>query len=249
MSRSLENIGIMVPDASEALSCAKESAAITHKTQLTEQEAVALVRAGTLHGRLGQHDKGLALFDQARAIILTLVDDYRHNYRLNYCLGQLGRNLCGVMRPKWQFIDRVQGMQLLDKAIECARRIGSIHAEEYNRTYKALALEQEGMIVAAVQELVFVETSFFDRWKVMINDELRRSFNDTWLPTTVSCTLQRVHISNNDPQLALLTAERSRAWAFSALLSEQHQEAIRQHCLQWEDVASLVVSQRAAILY
>ena len=249
ISRSLENIGIMVPDASEALRCAEESAAIAHESQLAEQEAVALIRAGTLHGRLDNHLKGLALFDKAQAIILSIADDHRRNYRLNHCLGQLGRNLCGIMTPKWSFTDRVRGMKLLDEAIECSRCIGCVHAEEYNRMYKALALEQEGMTADAVQELVFVETSFFGRWKAMTTDELRRAFSNTWLPTTVSCTLQRLHISNNDPKFALLAAERSRAWAFSAMLSEQHHEAIRQHCLQWEDVSSLAVNERAAILF
>ncbi len=249
ISRSLENISIMVSDPAESLICAQKSASAARHAGLREREAVALVRAGTLLSRGGQAQDASACFEQAQAVILKIEDSHMRDYRMNYCLGQFGRSLCGLMGSKPTCIDRTMGLQLLNEAILCAQRIGSSHAEEYNRAYKALALEQGGRVQEAIDELLLIEASFFNRWKAVSADNLRRTFRDTWLPTTVSCGLQRLHLETGNPECALLAAERNRAWAFSALLAEQHGEAISQMCFRWEDVATLAQHESAAILY
>lgn len=249
ITRSLENIGIMVNDTQESLAYAQESASVARSAGLLENEAIALVRVGTLQARLGNIDAGVLSFESARDMIGTIADTQQRDYRMNYCLGQYGRILCGTGEELRTQEEVKNGIQLLDAAIACAERIGKVHASEYNRTYKALGLEKCGDIAGATHELANVEKSFYSRWQAVCADELRVSFRDSWLPVTVSCTLQRLHLMNNQAEDALLSAERNRAWAFSALLAEQHGEAVKQHHLQWKDIVQLARSEAAGILY
>mmetsp|Transcript_1006 Transcript_1006/g.4098 ORF Transcript_1006/g.4098 Transcript_1006/m.4098 type:complete len:753 (-) Transcript_1006:353-2611(-) len=217
-------------------------------------ECYCLVQLGNAKGDLGLDEEGVQLLRAAVRSSERIQDARKRSELGGIALGSLGRALSGIdyRGKRWSAEVRnlEEGVHCLQRYCKLATDIGDANMITAVYRHLGVAFAEQQHWQLAEQMLGQAEASFEQQWCPVDADNERKAFRDTWLPVDIGRWQQEVLVAQCRPAEALLAAERSRARAFAALLS-QDIDAVKHVTvlLDWASASSIVVDQGCTVIY
>jgi len=190
----------------QAINFYEQSLIITRELGDRLQEAIVLNNLGIAYTNLEQYQQAITFQEQA----LTITDEIGSRQVEGNVLGSLGNSYRGLGQYQ-------QAIELYEQRLAIAREVD-------DRQGEGIALNNLGSIYYSLRQFFASTDAYLNA--IAIYDTLRTAdlpdaekiaFFDTYLQTYLN--LQRSLVAQNEPEQALVYAERGRARAFVELLA------------------------------